>query len=500
MTSAELIQNFQEKNRIQLNGNEMRMAIDRILTVNTNNKERESLIREYIVSVYPQIADEFERNRVRTSVENIRSAPKTTAVDFFEEYVNIVSQIVKESSDQFTAEAIENAEKVNKNLEEAEYKHENAVSKYEDAQMFQTSGTNINMSKYRTELDDAQAALSIAKQKKESLTPFTPYESSMDYFGISGLDALKMLNEQLNAYNYMDMRRSQIETQGVTSSAYITDLYSDFPQNVKYQNASADDKRKMQQVYVTKQIMQEKLDSHKGVSGWLWKLVHRSETKAMNNYIASASSALFNAGFDEAAAAEAIDAMSERGYFSGEYTAFTLDTVNEKFAENEKIYAPLRDRKTEAKLFSEIPLKDQFFEIKFRPSTKTETYNKQLKAFKEVKAFVDGGNNIPDDVKKVYEASKKKMASVMKLHNQSQLLGPQQLNNRDSVCEKIEAELMNQVSLDNYKPMSFDELMAMNGQKEHVKVDLNDENVNKELSQPVNEDLVKKNDDKVLGN
>ena len=200
MTSAELIQNFQEKNRIQLNGNEMRMAIDRILTVNTNNKERESLIREYIVSVYPQIADEFERNRVRTSVENIRSAPKTTAVDFFEEYVNIVSQIVKESSDQFTAEAIENAEKVNKNLEEAEYKHENAVSKYEDAQMFQTSGTNINMSKYRTELDDAQAALSIAKQKKESLTPFTPYESSMDYFGISGLDALKMLNEQLNAY------------------------------------------------------------------------------------------------------------------------------------------------------------------------------------------------------------------------------------------------------------------------------------------------------------
>ena len=102
----------------------------------------------------------------------------------------------------------------------------------------------------------------------------------------------------------------------------------------------------------------------------------------MNNYIASASSALFNAGFDEVAAAEAIDAMSERGYFSGEYTAFTLDTVNEKFAENEKIYAPLRDRKTEAKLLSEMPLKDQFFEIKFRPSTKTETYNKQLKAFK----------------------------------------------------------------------------------------------------------------------
>jgi hypothetical protein len=256
----------------------------------------------------------------------------------------------------------------------------------------------------------------------------------------------------------------------------------------------------MQEVYITKQLMQEKLDSHTGISGWLWRITHRTETNAMKSYIGYARNALFSAGFDKAAEAEAIDAMSERGYFSAEYSGSILDAVNEKFAKNEKIYAPTRDKKAEIKAISELPLKDQFFEIKFRPSKKTETYNKQLKAFKEVKAFVDAGNNIPDDVKKVYEANKKKMANVMKLHNQSHVVGRQELDNRDAICEKIEAELMTQISQDNYKPMSFDDLKAVNNQKEQVKIDLNDKNENKELSQPVNEELLKKNDVKVIGN
>lgn len=495
MPSNELIRNFQEKNNVQIDSENIRITIDRILTVNADNKVREARIGEYILSVYPQIADEYERNRVQASVENTGNVAKSTALEFFEEYVNIISQIVKESSDSLAAQAVEEAEKAKKNLEAAEQKYQNEVDKYETAQFNVSIGTNVNMEQYKTNLENAQIALASAKEKNDNAVSFNPYESSMDYFGISGLNALKMLNNQLNTYNYMDMRRAQIESSGVTSPVYITELYSAFPPKTTYQSASADDKRKMQEVYATKQIMQEKLDSKQGLSGWFWKLTHRAETKAMKNYIASANGALLATGFDEAAKAEAIDAMSERGYFSGEYTSSTLDAVNEKFAENEKIYAPIRDNKTEIKIISEMPIKDQLFEIKFRPSKNVKTLNEQNQAYKEIKKFVENNKNIPEDVIKVFEANRKKLRSVMGLYTRSQSVGPQEMDRRDDICEKIEAELMMQVSHDNYKPMKFDEIKALNTQKEPMKVDFNDKNVKEEFSQPVSEnDLVKKNE------
>lgn len=497
MPSNELIRNFQERNNVQLDSENIRITIDRILTVNADNKVRESRIGEYIVSVYPQIADEYERNRVQASVQNTGNAAKATALEFFEEYVNIISQIVKESSDSLAAQATANAEKAKENLEEAQRKYQNAADKYEFAV---SSGTNVNMAEYKTEFEDAEIALASAKEKKDNVVSFNPYESSMDYFGISGLDALKMLNNQLNTYNYMDMRRSQIESSGVTSPVYITELYSVFQGNTTYQSASADDKRKMQEVYATKQLMQEKLDSKQGFSGWLWKLVHRAETNAMKNYIAAANNAFIAAGFNEAAEAEAIDAMSERGYFASEYTAFTLDSVNEKFAKNEKTLAPIRDNRTEIKAVSEMPIKDQFFEMKFRPSKNVKTLNEQNQAYKEIRTLVENSKNIPDDVIKVLEANRKKLRTVMGLYTRSQSVGPQEMNRRDEVCEKIEAELMMQVSHDNYTPMKFDEIKALNNQKEPMKVNFNDKSVKEEFSQPVNESLVKKNEDIVLGN
>jgi hypothetical protein len=347
------------------------------------------------------------------------------------------------------------------------------------------------MEPYRTKLDDAEAALNIAKEKNNSATPFNPYESTMDYFGFSGLDALKMLDNQLNSHTYIEARRSQIESSGVTNPAYFAECSQTFGENVKYQNASADVKRKMQEVYITKQLMQEKLDSHTGISGWLWRITHRTETNAMKSYIGYARNALFSAGFDKAAEAEAIDAMSERGYFSAEYSGSILDAVNEKFAKNEKIFAPIRDKKAEIKAISNLPLKDQLFEIKFRPSKNVETLNQQNQAFKEVKAIVENNKNIPEDVMKVFEANRKKLKQVMGLYAKSQSKGPQVMNRRDTLCENIEAELLTQVSEDNYKPMTFDQISAMNDQKliedqkVQVEVNLDNPNEKQELSQPV---------------
>ena len=122
-----------------------------------------------------------------------------------------------------------------------------------------------------------------AKERKNNLAEAVPYEFSMDYFGIREADANAMLENQVNSYTYMEARRAQIKSAGATSPAFMRELENALNDTVSYHTANDEDKKRMQEVYATKQLMQERLDSKKGLIGWLWKLVFRAETKAMRN-------------------------------------------------------------------------------------------------------------------------------------------------------------------------------------------------------------------------
>ena len=526
MPSAELIRNFQESNKVRLDSEDIRIAIDRILTVNVDNKERESKIREYVQTMYPKIAAEYERNKVRESVLNTGNAATTTSWEFFEGYMNIVSEITKEASDSLIERSKEDAQKAKEAVDAAKADYDKKVADRDriiNNYKLQHNGSDVGLeenqhykTKYKEPVEMAEIALKNAKERKNNLAEAVPYEFSMDYFGIREADANAMLENQVNSYTYMEARRAQIKSAGATSPAFMRELENALNDTVSYHTANDEDKKRMQEVYATKQLMQERLDSKKGLIGWLWKLVFRAETKAMRNYINTATARLAASGFEEAnerTVQEATDAMSKKGYFFGEYqVSGSANTIAEKFANNESVYASEKQKEEalkaeqaerekqlmEEKAAYRNEIKNQLFEIKFRPANTVEQLNEQMKAYNEARAFVKDNKNIPEAVNLVFKANGKKIQALSNNLNRN---GTKAFDEMDRICAKYESELAGKISVDNYKPMSFDEIQTVaNAREPIVNIDLGDKAEDKKLSEPIVEEPTKEKEPLIKNN
>ncbi|MBO5883315.1 MAG: hypothetical protein J6Q78_02790 [Clostridia bacterium] len=495
MTSQDLIYEFQSNNSVILDTDRIKTSLTSLLSKIEDNKTREERIGDFIKHEYPKIAEVFEFNKARGILMQQSDVSTTSSLELFEGYVNIISEIVKETSDALEAQAKEDRKKAEEALQEAKTTNDKAQKKYQNAQemdMNKETGKNIDrdfvLNEYKKEVDNSAIALSNAEKKLAGVAPFKPYESSMDYFGISEEEAKYLLENQVNSATYINARRVQVATVGVADPVFMADLNEAFKNKVSYQEASASEKRRMQQVYATKQVMKETLDSKKGFWGWVWKAItHRSEAKAMRNYINAADRSLSGANFDTKAENEAIEAMTKKGYLYGIYKRSGAESeIKEKFAENERKYASIREEqakieaKTEVEIeaISKLPLKDQFFEIKFRPSHDNETFEKQRLEYNEVAKIVSKGvksNTIPKDVIEVFKATTKKFNAVKKIKAGVPV----------ESCEEIEQVLMDKGNHDNYNAMKFSEVKNLVEQKESISIPLDNPNANLNVSKPV---------------
>ena len=512
MPSKELIERFEASYGVKLNGENIAIIIERIFTNYVDNLERDMSIANNIKSWYAGIAAEYERNKVNSNVLNTGAVVNKTPFEFFEEYINVVSEIAKDTSERMIATSKADAENAQKAVEAAMAARDEAqknlaekpVVAREEAEKGNIKEESIQHieNTYKQRLENAEIALKIAKEKKEGLVSFDPYESSMDYFALREADVNALLKAHEIPYTYKEARSAQIEAVGLVSPAFMADLNKAFENATSYQSASAEDKKRMQEVYATKQLVQEKLDSKKGFIGWFWKLFNRSETKAMRNYLTASEQALNNAGFDQAAAAEAMVAMTEKGYFQDEYKALGIEnTVKEKLLENEKAFALMKEKEAERKALErerkaaikvetdavqKKPFKDQLFEIRFRPSMDYNTFNAQAKEYNEVGKFIKNNmDKIPKDVLAVFKANGKKVVRVKSAFGSSNKISEEALDRIGSDCEELENTLMSELPADAYKPMTFEEVKSSASVKEPMVVNLDNPNEKIEISQSV---------------
>ena len=482
MASIESIEKFEEENGVDFNEQFIKDSIERILTITNVNKDRELSIGKLIKSEYPKIAKEYERQRGQETILKTGNAAKPAYWDLFANYVAIISEIVNETSERLVNQSkanIESAqltvEKATKDLDEVKKLEEAAIEKEKN---WQKGEKHQNLKGYKEQTEQYETALKIAKSKQESLVAVEPYEGSMDYFGISGEEAQTMFEKQANSYTYKDARQFQIGLLGVDAPLFkneldnaVNALASAIDGQRTYHSATLDEKKCMQEMFVTKELMKEKLESKNNFKGWFWKLWHRSETKAMKNYIKTAESKLNALGFDETAVKETKDAMEKTGYLYGDYNAAETKTVvDREFANNEKVYAPKRAYREDIKATGKLPLEDQFFRIGFKPDGNIDKVNTQLKAFNEVhKKYVKDNPNIPKDVYNVFLANFKKFRDIQDLSKKQQ--GTISARQVYDICEKHAEAVMEKVSILDYKPMTFAEVEKS---RPHVEVQMND--------------------------
>lgn len=494
MAAQNLINQFQANNNVVLETKRIKTALTGILTKTQSARVREAKIREYIKHEYSDISAMFEFNKARDTLMKAADASTTSSVEFFEGYLNIISEMVKETSDELAAQANENRAKAEQALAAAKKAHEEAQTKYQNTQamdMNKELGREVDsefvLAQYKANVDKAEISLKNAQNKLKDCPEFKPYSSTVDYFGISEADANSLLENQVNAAAYINVRRAQLEAVGVTSPVFMNDLRETFAKNPTYQKASAGDKKRIQQVYATNKLIKEELDSKKGFWGWVWKtFTHRAEAKAMRSYIKAADEALSAANFGEADIPEAETAMTKKGYLHNQYQrSGAKDYIKEKFAQNELKAAVIKEEKNKIAAISKLPLADRFFEIKFRPSTDPDKLKEEVHEFREVTKIVTAGDKlgvIPKDVVSVFKMTSKKIsfikdAAIKKpVANIAEVAG--------LICEDLEDELMEKGAHKNYQPMKYSAVQDLTKGKVSVNVDL-DKDVNVPVSQPV---------------
>lgn len=477
MSSKDLIAQFQADNSVVLDVKHIQNTITDILSNIKDNRRREAKIGEFVKHEYSKIANAFEFNKARELLTRPAIASTTSSLEFFEGYVNIISEIVKETSDSLAAESQseENIKKAESALQEAKAKYDEAQSKY------QNDKTNEN----KKAADKAAVDL---KNAEERLTPFEAYEPYMDYFGINEKEAADLLENQVNSATYMNVRRAQMDAVGVTDSVFMKDLENAFKNNASYQDATNAGKTRMQQVYATKQLMKEKLDSKTGFWGWIWRTFsHRSEAKAMKNYIKTAEQALSKANFNEAAVEDANLSMMEKGYLYDRYKASgAIEEIKEKFAENERKYIPIRAQKDEINAISKMPINDQFFQIKYRPVLDQKMFIDQAKAYNALTATMrkaEEEGTLPKEVLSVFKANGKKISFINKIRKKAAVTEEQ----AEQICEQAEKELMGKGAHNDYTAMKYSEIEALMNQKVNVPIDLGDNLKEVSVSKPVEE-------------
>lgn len=275
----------------------------------------------------------------------------------------------------------------------------------------------------------------------------------MPYFAFKGSEFVDLVKEEVNSYSYKEGRGFEVfKAYGIRDERFVGEanaLGESAKSGLNYSTATGEDRANIHKTYITKKLVEERLARH----GFFWKLIFRSETKAMNNYLAAANAALRAVGFPEEAPAEAVQygtqsyAMADpeqREKLEEQYAVWearvdnAVETERTKRQNAREAAKAEADRKAEEKKAADLeramakaeserkkieadngklieaanarPLEQALFEIRFRPSLNAEEFQKQYEACKVLK------DNLPEGVTKamkvVFRENTKKMIEM----------------------------------------------------------------------------------------
>ena len=303
------------------------------------------------------------------------------------------------------------------------------------------------------------------------------------------------------------------------------------------------------QTWVTKQLMQEELDSRTWFSKNIW---NRKEAKAMRDYIANANTVLENANHigDQVYFEGVLNAMLSKGYEKiDDMVEHKMNSFKGEFERNDRALREIADRKEReqqeqkakedaAKLkeqqanqrkeeekqkreevkkatdaikkkfkddrdaIKEKSANDKLFDVRFVPSYDKKAFDSQMSVMNKMTDYLNK-KDIPESARNVFLKNAEKLNLMKEYHDMSQEATAKELVDKvNSVADGLE-KISNDLKAANegYVPYTYDELKKApdkvpapmvgenaNAGKEPVIVDLdNNEKQNNEIS-PMIED------------
>ena len=519
MSYIETINNFNSKYNAQIDGAAVSAAIANFLTTTKDNAVRNDLIKAYVIKSYRSLAQSTQTAKMKNQLLGANNVPKTTAKEMLDEYVELVSLATVEASTKLTKDAEQAVIDAKAEIEAAKEAEANALAEVQ----------KLNTKQNRDAYASAKAKAEI-KSSKEVFT-FEPYEQTENYFGMTSKEAEKLLTAQLNHFSNLDACNFLVENLGVKNPRFINEV-NEHPA-VNYNSASAEQKKSLQNIYRTKTIMQEKLNE-KGISAWFWRLFHRSDVKAMKNYVKASNELLTRSNFEENAISD-VETTANQGYgYSSEEIKIAVDEYKvilasadkreeEREAERQAQEKERIERenalKSEIKTVNEKDTKERMFDIRFRPSFDKATRDAEYAEFKKIvdsKKSADATNSedgkkaettielrkntvntkeLPFEAREVFKANLEKFR-IVKTNIKENITDEKLEELKGSLETKfrgMEEKFVSNEKYKDYKGMTLDEFYALPDKEIRKKIDFkNDLTENAKIEPKLEDETLKK--------
>lgn len=327
---------FDEAYGVKLDGANIKTAVSNILINNPAPQEREQLLKEYVKKSFRSFAVPDAKQRQILSVGYYGySAPVNTAgmLDFYIDFVSYVALVASGEQVESMKRAQEEAKKSAQEAVEIANKASDEANKAREKREYGA----------KQKIDDANKLVEKAKLRMERANNpenfyFRSWEPVMPKFGMTSAEARELFMDcvkNVNSIKYAELRGEEIDEYGVTNPRFMDQLAQD--PNVKdYNSAEPNDQEKLRNVYVTRELMNTRLESFNR-RNWLWRLFNRAQIKAAQNYVNAADKLLKEVKFPEDLKAQTMTAATTQGIRAG-YSDVDdgLKQIDEKFAEADK--------------------------------------------------------------------------------------------------------------------------------------------------------------------
>ena len=301
-----LIQEYNSRHHVNIDANAMMGAVSSILVASKDAEKRDEMLKQYLMENYAAIAAQYQYDKMSRQIRGESTEGYTAAPQkLLGEYIGIFTVVVNTVSEQRLEDARQAAIEAKEATERAFQAAENARIAYNNS----LEGDRSRSRDLKAEYDRLEQKYKAAQTNETNVFTFEKYTPTMRNFTLGSLDVQNMMNSQMAGFTYKDFRRHQIKTLGVRNPMFQNDLPS-LQRNVDIGNLKPEEQARIMQTWVTKQLMQEELDSRTWFSKNIW---NRKEAKAMRDYIANANTVLENANH-----------IGDQKYFEGVLTAMLL--------------------------------------------------------------------------------------------------------------------------------------------------------------------------------
>ena len=306
----ELIAKYNERHHTNIDAVGMMGAVSSILVAHKEAEMRDEMLKQYLMESYSAIAGKYQYDKMSRqirgeSTEGYNTEPQNLLAEYlivFSAVVNTVSEQRLEDARQAKIEAKEATKKAHDAAEEARNAFNDSLNEK----------NNEKSRNLKAEFEKLKQKYQTAQANEQNVFTFEKYTPTMRNFTLGSHDVQNMMNSQMAGFTYKDFRRHQLKTLGVRNSVFTNELPS-LQRNVDIGDLKPEEQERIMQTWVTKQLMQEELDSR---SWWSKNIWNRKEAKAMRDYIANANTVLENANHngDQEYFENVLNVMLLKGY------------------------------------------------------------------------------------------------------------------------------------------------------------------------------------------